>query len=112
MTSALRSELVTVPAVGPAQRTRERRRSKRWATDETLAWRLHRGRRLRHGQVIERSLDGMTLAVETRDEPAVGARLRPSDTAECTRCGFQSAIVTRTGQGRDRLRLVYLEFEA
>ena len=101
-------------SVAPAESeaSRERRRSNRWCTDAPLTWRVERGRRPRPGRVLERSLEGMILAVDVDDLPAVGKRLKPHEPLQGTRLGFSSAIVTRTGHGDGRLRLVYLEIEA
>jgi hypothetical protein len=89
-----------------------RRRSSRWETDKTLAWRVSRGRRVRESRVVERSLDGLVLAVEPRDAAPEGSRFFPYGAEPADRFGFRSAIVRRTEAPNEDYRLVFAEIEA
>ena len=90
----------------------ERRRSSRWETSRRLCWRVFHGRRIRHSQVVQRSLDGFVLMTEERDTPRTGTRFYPSDLQVANRFGFRSAMVMRTETVNLRTRLVYVEIEA
>lgn len=89
-----------------------RRRSPRWRTNKTLAWRVSRGRRVRESRLVERSLDGLVLAVEPGDAPPEGTRFCPCGVESIDRLGFRSAIVRRTEAPNDDYRLVFAEIEA
>ncbi len=91
---------------------RERRNSRRWATDKPLRWRVFRGRRVRSSRMVERSLDGMVLLVDPRDVPQPGTRLLACDAIEFDRLGFRSAVVTRTTLQDDKGALVFAQIEA
>jgi hypothetical protein len=90
----------------------DRRRSSRWLTDKMLPWRVSRGRRIRESQLLERSLDGLVLAVEPGDAPPEGTRLFPYGAEPIDRCGFRSAIVRRTEVANDDHKLVFAEIES
>jgi hypothetical protein len=90
----------------------DRRRSKRWRTNKTLTWRVHRGRRDRHGRVIEQSLDGLVMLVDQQDELHEGDRFSPSGRNGGNPFTFQTAIVRRTRQLQPDTELVFAEIEA
>ena len=90
----------------------DRRQSPRWRTNKSLAWRLHRGRRKRHGRVVERSLHGLVFESNLGDTPRRGNRIRPADSETGDRLGFRSAIVQRTRPTSLGRVLVYAEIES
>jgi len=90
----------------------DRRRSDRWPTDKTLRWRVFRGRRSRPGRLIERSLDGLVLAVAPKDAPPPGTRLLPRDEGDLDRLGFRCAVVRRIERPSREVRLLFAEIEA
>lgn len=90
----------------------DRRRSARWETSKQLLWRVFRGRRIREGRLVERSLDGLVLSAEPCDRPRVGTRLLPGNTDVANRLGFRSAIVKRIDVPGGGTSLIFAEIEA
>ena len=89
-----------------------RRRSKRWKTDKPIEWRIYRGRRIRDGRVIERSLEGLVLAAAGDAPASPGMRFFVSGPSPIEQHGFKSAVVRRTAIRADGRRLMFAEIEA
>lgn len=91
----------------------DRRRSSRWTPDRLLCWRVFRGRRLREGWIVERSLNGFVLATLRCDAVPAGTRIIvKGGRDEFDKLGFRSAIVRRTDPGEGSRRMLIAEIDA
>lgn len=84
------------------QQQKERRRSQRWPCDKPIDWRIQGGRRVRHGVIPERSLDGLVIATSKRDAAPAGTRVLPSDDDAINRLGFRCGVICRTAEVSDK----------
>jgi hypothetical protein len=83
----------------------DRRRSQRWPCDKPIDWRVQGGRRVRHGMIPERSLDGLVIAASKQDAAPAGTRVSPSDDEAGTRLGFRCGVICRTAEVSDQYLL-------
>jgi hypothetical protein len=92
--------------------SRERRRSERWQCAKEIHWRIYGGRRVRHGLVPERSMDGMVIATSKEDVAPEGTRVFPSDHQSALRHGFHAGVVCRTTELDQETELLFIEILA
>jgi hypothetical protein len=93
------------------QQLLDRRYSPRWETNKPIAWRPHHGRKVRHAQVTQRSLNSFAFVIPVADAPPIGALLHPADSADERRHGFRLAVVRRV-QESELGQLVFAEILA
>ncbi|MGA2583256.1 MAG: hypothetical protein ABSG31_08265 [Tepidisphaeraceae bacterium] len=93
-------------------RKSERRQSERWTSKKKVLWRVRHGHQVRAGQIVERSLHGMVIAVDPDHFPPLGSRLLPADPVTATRHGFRDAVVRRHRTTDDGQNLVCVEILA
>jgi hypothetical protein len=91
---------------------RDRRRSERWECAKAIQWRVQGGRRVRHGVVPERSMDGMVIATGKEDVSPRGTKVFPGDDQSGLRHGFRAGIVCRTVELDQDKHLLFIEILA
>jgi hypothetical protein len=92
--------------------TNERRNSKRWPCAKGIQWRERGGRRVRHGWVPERSMDGMVIAASRKDAVPAGTFVFPTDDHGSLRHGFRTGVICRTTELDAEWKLLFVEILA
>lgn len=87
----------------------ERRRSSRWLTNKIIQWRLSDDSRQFSGYVVERSLQGMVIAVSKSNCPEPSAIIRPASPSMGNRHGFAAAMLRRVEQDAAGQCLMFVE---
>jgi hypothetical protein len=90
----------------------ERRRSDRWMTAKTIDWRISGGRRVRHGVVPQRSMDGIVICTGPEDVAPEGTRVFPVGDQSGLRHGFRDGVIRRTSQIDMETHLLFVEILA
>jgi hypothetical protein len=90
----------------------ERRRSNRWLTAKTIDWRISGGRRVRHGVVPQRSMEGMVICTGREDIAPAGTRVYPAGDDSGLRHGFRDGVIRRTSQIDLETHLLFVEILA
>jgi hypothetical protein len=100
------------PAQGDKIELVERRRSNRWLSAKAIDWRIFGGRRVRHGVVPQRSMEGMVICTGREDIAPPGTHVSPGTDESGLKHGFRDGIIRRISQIDIETHLLFVEILA